>query len=112
MSTRTGTVRTERSARSSLRIRRSEDAGGAATSDGASARAGAGMNDEGRGFSAALSHAATGAPLDWTRGRDRRARFLSLSAAAFVDTRAGAAGVATGLATASTLAGFTAIIAG
>src|SRR5947208_4245200 len=62
-------------------MRRSDDAGGAATSDGASARGGAGMNDDGRGlFSAETSQFATGPPLEVTRGRERRARFFSSAA--------------------------------
>jgi len=56
---------------------RSEDAGGAATSEGASARGGAGMNDDDRGFSPCTNHVADGGPLDCTRGRDRRERFFS-----------------------------------
>src|SRR5688500_17796430 len=82
---RTGTVRTAGCARSSSRMRRSEDAGGAATADGASARAGAAMNDEGRGFSLD-SHEAAGAPLDRTRGRARRPRFFSASGFAALGT--------------------------
>src|SRR5436305_5348794 len=56
--------------------RRSDDAGGAATSDGASARAGAGMNDDGRG-PPCTNHAAVAGPLDVSFGRERRVRFLS-----------------------------------
>src|SRR4051794_22517014 len=77
---RTGTVRTVGAMRSSWRIRRSDDAGGAATSDGASARGGAGMKDDGRGLSPMCSQFATGPPLEVTRGRARRARFLSSAA--------------------------------
>src|SRR5438445_13845072 len=76
-SMRTGTVRTAGASRSSLRMRRSDDAGGAATSDGASARGGAGMNDDGRGFSPWVNHVAETAPPDETRVRGRRARFFS-----------------------------------
>lgn len=54
---------------------RSDDAGGAATFDGASARGGAGMNDEGRGRSAPCGNHAAGVPEDWgTRVRGRRGR--------------------------------------
>src|SRR5688572_8406970 len=77
---RTGTVRTAGCATSSGRMRRSEEAGGAAMAEGASARGGAGMKDAGRGFSVE-SHAAAGAPLECTRGRARRPRFLSDSGA-------------------------------
>src|SRR5687767_2957095 len=80
MSTRTGTVRTASSMISSGRIKRSDDAGGAAIAEGASARGGAGMNDAGRGFSVE-SQAAAGAPLDVTRKRGRRARFSGFGAA-------------------------------
>src|SRR5947209_13200559 len=79
MSTRTGTVRTTNSVSSCDPTRRSEDAGGAATSDGASARGGAGMNDDERGRSPCENHAAVAGPLDVTRGRERR-RFLSSAA--------------------------------
>src|SRR6185369_196847 len=89
---RTGTVRPAGARRSSLRMRRSDEAGGAATSDGASARGGAGMNDDGRGFSPACSQFATGPPLDVIRGRGRRARFLSSTTGA----GRGAAATATG----------------
>jgi hypothetical protein len=62
---RTGTVLVTNSVTSSGRMSRSEDAGGAAISEGASARGGAGMKDDGRGFTApGGSHAATGAPFD------------------------------------------------
>src|SRR5436190_12427942 len=98
-SMRTGTVRTVGASRSSLRISRSDDAGGAATSDGASARGGAGMNDDERGFSPACSQFATGPPLEVTRGRERRARFLSSAAA-------GGRGAATGFGAATAGAGF------
>src|SRR5262249_766899 len=95
---------------------RSEDAGGAATSDGASARGGAGMNEEGRGFSPFVNHVATATPVDVTRVRGRRARFFSRTgfggggAAAvgrplWCGTTAGfAAGFATGLPFAATRA--------
>src|SRR5687768_158848 len=77
MSMRTGTVRTAmRLIVSSSRSRRSEDAGGAAMAEGASARGGAGMNDAGRGFSVD-SQAAAGAPLEVMRVRARRPRFFS-----------------------------------
>src|SRR3954452_25110460 len=76
-SMRTGTVRPAGASRSSLRMSRSDDAGGAATSDGASARCGAGMNDDDRGFSPDCSQFATGPPLEVTRVRERRARFFS-----------------------------------
>src|SRR5438105_7430067 len=79
MSTRTGTVRTANSVSSSWLTRRSLDAGGAATSDGASARGGAGMNDDERGRSPCENHAAVAGPLDVTRGRERRF-FLSSAA--------------------------------
>src|SRR3954453_8164611 len=72
MSMRTGTVRTTNSVSSCDPTRRSEDAGGAATSDGASARGGAGMNDDERGRSPCENQAAVAGPLDVTRGRDRR----------------------------------------
>jgi hypothetical protein len=49
--------------------------------DGASARAGAAMNDAGRGFSLE-SHDAAGAPLELMRGRARRPRFFSSAAGA------------------------------
>src|SRR5438128_3145357 len=76
-STRTGTVRTANSVSSWLATSRSDDAGGAATSDGASARGGAGMNEDGRGFSPWVNHVATAAPLDEMRVRGRRDRFFS-----------------------------------
>ena len=57
MSMRTGTVRTANSVSSCDPTSRSDDAGGAATSDGASARGGAGMNDDER-FSPCENHAA------------------------------------------------------
>src|SRR5216684_4324081 len=76
-STRTGTVRTANSVSSWLATSRSDDAGGAATSDGASARGGAGMKDDGRGFSPCVNHVAETAPPDETRVRGRRARFFS-----------------------------------
>src|SRR5205085_2213097 len=77
----TGTVRTANSVSSPALMSRSDEAGGAAMSEGASARAGAGMNDDGRGFSPLFSQFAAGAPLEVTRGRERRARFLSASGA-------------------------------
>src|SRR5437764_5637313 len=80
-STRTGTVRTANSVNSCEPTSRSDDAGGAATSDGASARGGAGMNDEGRGFSPCENQAAVGGPLEVTRGRERRLRFPSSAGA-------------------------------
>src|SRR6185436_20385155 len=80
MSTRTGTVRTASSMISSGRMRRSDEAGGAAMADGASARGGAGMNDAGRGFSVE-SQAAAGAPLEVTRRRGRRGRFSGFGGA-------------------------------
>ena len=46
-------------------------------SEGASARGGAGMNDDGRGFSPLLNHAAVGTPPEETFGRERRVRFFS-----------------------------------
>ena len=70
----------------------SDDAGGAATSDGASARGGAGMNEDERGFSPATSQFATGAPSEWMRVRGRRARGFFSGAAG----RAAAAGTGTG----------------
>src|SRR3954447_1650473 len=76
MSTRTGTVRTTNSVSSCDPTRRSDDAGGAATSDGASARGGAGMKDDDRGLSPCENHAAVAGPFEVTRGRERR-RFLS-----------------------------------
>src|SRR5437764_11263115 len=79
MSTRTGTVRTTNSVSSCDPTRRSDDAGGAATSDGASARGGAGMNDDERGRSPCENQAAVAGPLDVTRGRERRF-FLSSAA--------------------------------
>src|SRR5213592_2823340 len=81
-STRTGAVRTANSVSSCEATRRSDDAGGAATSDGASARGGAGMNEDGRGFSPCENHAAVGGPLEVTRGRERRFRFPSPEAPA------------------------------
>src|SRR5687768_5785816 len=91
---RTGTVRTDGDATiSSGRKSRSEEAGGAAMADGASARGGAGMNDAGRGFSVE-SHAATGVPFECTRGRARRPRFFSASRAG--GRAAGGGGGATG----------------
>src|SRR5918912_4347748 len=80
-STRIGTVRTAKCVSSCSATRRSEDAGGAATSDGASARAGAGMNDDGRG-PPCTNQAAVAGPLDVTFGRERRVRFFSSAAAA------------------------------
>src|SRR5216684_3940342 len=76
-STRTGTVRTANSVSSCSATRRSDDAGGAATSEGASARGGAGMNDDDRGFSPFTNQVAEIVPPDWTRGRERRERFFS-----------------------------------
>src|SRR5688572_24792028 len=99
MSMRTGTVRTAiRLMVSSGRSRRSDDAGGAAIADGASARGGAGMNDAGRGFSVE-SHAAAGAPLEVMRVRARRPRFFSGSGAFGATGAAGltGGGTATGL---------------
>src|SRR5438067_12586886 len=100
MSTRTGTVRTANSVSSCDPTSRSDDAGGAATSDGASARGGAGMKDDGRGFSPWVNHVTETAPPDETRVRGRRARFFSATG------RGGGAGLAatlgggaTGLAT-------------
>src|SRR3954468_19109925 len=81
MSMRTGTVRTANSVSSCDPTRRSDDAGGAATSDGASARGGAGMKDEERGRSPCENQAAVAGPLEVTRGRERR-RFLSSAGAA------------------------------
>src|SRR5205823_5286316 len=79
------------------------DAGGAATSDGASARGGAGMNDEGRGlFSPCVNHVAVAGPLEETFGRERR-RFFSGSAA-FAATRATVAAAATVATPAATFA--------
>ena len=53
-------------------------------------RRGAGMNDEERGFSPGWANqVAEGGPLDWTRGRERRARFFSTG---FGTGRAGGAG--------------------
>jgi hypothetical protein len=40
------------------------------------------MNDDDRGFSPWLNHAAVGGPLDVTLGRERRVRFFSAGAAA------------------------------
>src|SRR3954469_19547106 len=80
MSTRTGTVRTTNSVSSCDPTRRSDDAGGAATSDGASARGGAGMNDDGLAFSCENQFATAG-PLEVTRVRGRRARFSTALAA-------------------------------
>src|SRR5258706_13731770 len=88
MSIRTGTVRTANSVSSCDPTRRSDDAGGAATSDGASARGGAGMNDDDRGLSPCENHAAVAGPLEVTRGRERR-RFFSSA------TRAGAGAATT-----------------
>src|SRR5258706_5168399 len=82
MSILTGTVRTANSVSSCDPTRRSDDAGGAATSDGASARGGAGMNDDDRGFSPCENQAAVGGPLEVTRGRERRRRLPSLTTAA------------------------------
>src|SRR5687768_8433238 len=99
MSMRTGTVRTAmRLMVSSSRSRRSDDAGGAAIADGASARGGAGMNDAGRGFSVD-SHAAAGAPLEVMRVRARRPRFFSGSGTFGATGAAGltGGGTATGL---------------
>src|SRR5687767_12906746 len=98
MSMRTGTVRTAmRLMVSSGRSRRSEDAGGAAIAEGASARGGAGMNEAGRGFSVE-SHAAAGAPLEVMRVRARRPRFFSGSGAPGAVGAAGFTGrTATGL---------------
>src|SRR3954447_22913828 len=90
MSTRTGTVRTTNSVSSCDPTRRSDDAGGAATSDGASARGGAGMNDDERGRSPCENQAAVAGPLDVTRGRERR-RFLSSAGAATLATTAATA---------------------
>src|SRR2546425_6812763 len=82
-STRTGTVRTANSVNSCEPTSLSDDAGGAATSDGASARGGAGMNDDDRGFWPCENQAAVGGPLEVTRGRERRFRLPpSLPAAA------------------------------
>src|SRR6185436_7279061 len=94
---RTGTVRTDGwAATSSGRMSRSDDAGGAAMADGASARGGAGMNEAGRGFSVE-SQAATGVPFECTRGRARRPRFFSASGAGGRGAgAAAAAGLATG----------------
>src|SRR5688572_21114859 len=96
---RTGTVRTAGWSTSSGRIRRSDEAGGAATADGASARAGAGINEAGRGFSVE-SHAAAGAPLECTRGRALLPLFFSASAArgGAATGVAGAAGAGAGAA--------------
>src|SRR5687768_4667601 len=95
MSMRTGTVRTAmRLMVSSGRNNRSDDAGGAAMADGASARGGAGMNDAGRGFSVD-SHAAAGAPLDVMRVRARRPRFFSGSGTFGATGAAGFTGGAT-----------------
>src|SRR3954451_4863538 len=99
MSMRTGTVRTANSVSSCDPTSRSDDAGGAATSDGASARGGAGMNDDGRGlFSAVDSHAATGVPFEVTRVRERRRFFSSAFGAltAFGRAAAGGGGAGTG----------------
>src|SRR5205085_1709031 len=52
-----------------------------ANGDGASARGGAGMNDDDRGFSPCENQAAVGGPLEVTRGRERRLRFPSSGAA-------------------------------
>src|SRR5207244_7108472 len=74
--------------------RRSDEAGGAATSDGASARAGAGMNDDGRG-PPCTNHAAVAGPLEVSFGRERRVRFFS-AAAGFGFGGAGGWGTAAG----------------
>src|SRR3954468_12399629 len=95
-SMRTGTVRPAGASRSSLRMSRSDDAGGAATSDGASARCGAGMNDDDRGFSPDCNQFATGSPLEVPRVRERRARFFS--SAPFGAGGRGAAGFGAGAA--------------
>src|SRR5512140_2872225 len=55
-------------------MRRSDDAGGAATVDADSARGGAGMNEEGRGRSPEASQAATGPVSGEMRSRGRRVR--------------------------------------
>src|SRR5205823_3895741 len=95
--------------------RRSDDAGGAATSDGASARAGAGMNDDGRG-PPCTNHAAVAGPLEVSFGRERRVRFFSAAAgfgfggADGGGTAAGAGGRGTAFAGAGfTGAGFTGV---
>src|SRR3954451_17422229 len=99
MSMRTGTVRTTNSVSSCDPTRRSDDAGGAATSDGASARGGAGMKDDERGRSPCENHAAVAGPLDVTRGRERRF-FLSSAAGT---TRAATAPATTPAATFATV---------
>src|SRR5687767_13324127 len=103
---RTGTVRTCGCATSSGRMSRSDDAGGAAIAEGASARGGAGMNEAGRGFSVE-SHAAAGAPFECTRGRARRPRFFSGSGVA---RRAAGGGGRTIFAAVAGFAGFAATL--
>src|SRR5260221_13003633 len=79
-SIRTGAVRTAKAVSSSLETRRSDDAGGAATREGASARGGAGMNDDDRGLLAAWENqVAGGGPPEVTFGRGRRGFFPFLS---------------------------------
>src|SRR5216684_3908652 len=87
---RTGVVRTANSVSSCAPTRRSDDAGGAATSDGASARGGAGMNEDERGRSPCENQAAVAGPFEVTRVRERR-RFLSSPAGAATRATAGAA---------------------
>lgn len=71
---------------------RSDDAGGAATVDGDSARGGAGMKDEGRGLSPDASHAATGPVSGEIRRRGRRVRGTTgFAATGALDGRAGGA---------------------
>src|SRR5258708_32882986 len=77
-SMRTGAVRTANAVSSSCDTRRSDDAGGAATSEGASARGGAGMNDDDRGFVPWENQVAGAAPLEGAFARERR-RFFSAS---------------------------------
>src|SRR5512140_3293526 len=90
-------------------MRRSDDAGGAATVDADSARGGAGMKDDGRGRSPDASQAATGPVSGEMRSRGRRVRVGVVLAAvgAFAGFRA--TEVFTGFATIGVLAGFAAI---
>ena len=78
---------------------RSDEAGGAATSEGDSARGGAGMKDEGRGRFSGVSHVATGPSDELTRALARLGAFAGdgfLSAALAVRGASGAAAVSAG----------------
>src|SRR5216684_3414688 len=111
ISIRTGTVRTANSVSSCDPTRRSEDAGGAATSDGASARGGAGMNDDDRGLSPCENQAAVAGPLEVTRGRERRRFFSSVARAGAGAAATFAAGFTFGSAAFSTFADFAVVFA-